>query len=95
VAKSVEMRRTAFNGAVAEALAASIGVPHRLEEKVPRRFAFFGDTDRLVVIAGEQEDAHVQLALVYGLSLRGHRDLTLVLPAGHSNATEQRIPWLK
>src|SRR5262245_57175470 len=91
---SKAMRRTAFDGDVAPKLAAQIGALPELHG-VPRRFSFFGDEKHLLVVAGKQEAEYVQLALVYGLSFRGARKLTLVLPRGHCLATQQRVPWLK
>lgn len=60
-----------------------------------KRFAYFADDRRLLVVAGAQEERQTELALAYGLSWRGDRELLLALPAGMSTATQQRVPWLR
>ena len=56
-------------------------------------FSCFGDSNRLVLIAGTQSE-HAAWALVYGLAERESRRLVLVLPHDAAFATMQRIPWL-
>lgn len=94
-APSLAEQRAVFNDASAEALARALRLPPRIVGKgYSDRFAFFGDADRLAVVAGPQEADHVELALAYAIRHANGRAVTLVLPHGHSNATEQRVPWL-
>lgn len=60
-----------------------------------RRFAFFADDKQLAVVAGAQEGDDVELALAYAVRHAKGRALTLVLPQSHTNATTQRVPWLR
>jgi len=60
------------------------------------RFAYFHSDDRFIVLAGEQEATHTDLALAYGLSYRRTgQQLVLVLPENHAFPTLQRTPWLR
>lgn len=95
--ESVKQRRLKFNAKKtgdAVSLAEAIGITTESINSPAERFAHFEDDDRLVIVAGDQEGRHVELALARGLGLRGDRELVLVLPATHSNATMQRVPWL-
>ncbi|MGH2688702.1 MAG: hypothetical protein ACRDKW_07835 [Actinomycetota bacterium] len=85
-----------FNTITAPKLAGMVGVaePWRAA-RLSRRFAYFADQDRLVVVAGEQEASDVDLALAYGLTWRAGRHLVLVLPEELAFATLQRAPWLR
>jgi hypothetical protein len=68
-----------------------------LPERVSRHFAYRADDERLFVLAGPQEAARpatLDLALAYGLSYAGDRDLTVVLLAGGAEATVRRAAWL-
>jgi len=47
-----------------------------------------------LVVAGAQEGTDVQRALATGVAHRGDRQLVIALPAGHTNATQQRSAWL-
>src|SRR4051794_16117815 len=89
--------REHFNTTEAPRIAASIdpalvASPDRGRSE---RFAYFGSDRQLLVVAGEQEERQVELALAYGLTWRGDRELVLALPAGMSTATQQRVPWLR
>lgn len=95
-ALSTAALREQFNTQVAPALAAQIGLPGQVVGgKFSKRFAFFADDERFAVVAGTQEGGAVELALAYGIRYAEGRLLTLVLPEDHTNATEQRIPWLR
>lgn len=90
----VPARRKHFNEQIAPTLASQLGVSSRAA--VPRassRFSYFSDETRFLVIAGPQEASEVGLALAHGMSLRGDRQLVLVLPRGHTLASLQRAPW--
>lgn len=95
-APSTAALREQFNKRVAPGLADQIGLPQQVVGgKFSKRFAFFADDEQFAVIAGTQEKGDVELALAHGVRYAEHRPLTLVLPEGHTNATEQRIPWLR
>ena len=87
--------RSEWNGQIAPRLAARLGTTTPVgSNRWSKRFAYFGNEEQLIVIAGAHEGRHVELALAYGVAHRGHRKLVLVLPTGYSLATEQRAPWL-
>jgi hypothetical protein len=86
--------RARFNGQVAADIADHLGVATRSRSGRSARFAYFEDDARFVVVAGPQEGRDVDLALAYGLTWRGTRELGLVLPQDCSTATRQRMPWL-
>lgn len=93
---SLAAQRAAFNSGPAEAVARSLDLPPRITGKgYSDRFAFFADEHQLGIVAGPQEGDHVELALAHAVRHANGRATTLVLPDGHSNATAQRIPWLK
>ncbi|MGY1709106.1 PGN_0703 family putative restriction endonuclease [Geodermatophilus sp. SYSU D00758] len=85
--------RTSFKREVAPTIAAAIGIPEPSPDGRSDRFAYFGDRDRFLVVAGPQEGDAVQLALAYGLTWAGDRRLVLALPHDHCTATAQRLPW--
>jgi hypothetical protein len=88
--------RTSFNERLAPALAKQLALPpQETGSAKSTRFTYFADDERFAVIAGAQEEGDVELALAYGIRYAKGRHLTLVLPEGHTNATEQRVPWLK
>ncbi|MGY1621067.1 hypothetical protein ACI789_02575 [Geodermatophilus sp. SYSU D00965] len=87
--------RETFNATPAATIAASIDAGLVRVESGSRRFACFGDATTLLVVAGEQEARNVELALAYGVAWAGARRLLLALPEQMSNATAQRIPWLR
>ena len=88
--------RKDFNEHVAPKLAQQLGLPAQLNgSSMSKRFAYFQDNDRFAVVAGAQEGSEVELALAYGIRYANGKALTLVLPDGHTNATEQRVPWLR
>lgn len=58
-----------------------------------KRFAYFENSERFVVVAGAQEEHDVDLALAHGMTHRGDRKLVLVLPRQQAFATLQRAPW--
>ena len=87
--------REAFNGSNAGKIAATIAPGLAEEPRPSERFACFGDSDRLLVVAGEQEARKIELALPYGLALAAGRRLMLALPEHMSTATRQRVPWLR
>ncbi|MGY1632248.1 hypothetical protein ACI784_11150 [Geodermatophilus sp. SYSU D01186] len=89
-----ELRET-FNGSPAAGIAASIDDRLVPEQSGSARFACFGDDATLLIVAGEQEARNTELALAYGLAWASQRRLVVALPAYMSNATAQRIPWLR
>jgi len=98
---SVRVRddRERFNHGSAPGLAARVGVSGRDGPagvgSLSKRFAYFWDDERFVIVAGPQERGKVDLALARGLTHRGDRRLVLVLPQGLEFATMQRAPWLR
>ncbi len=92
----IPVERHRFNRVVAPCLAAA-AVPGAQPEDLPAstRFAYFGTSQQLVMVGGVQEAKDSGLALAYGLTLRGTRRLTLVLPRQFVLATQQRVPFLK
>jgi hypothetical protein len=92
---NVKAVRAEWNRQVAPKLAARLGASAPVGSGGwSKRFAYFGDEEQLVVVAGAQEGTHIELALAYGLAHRAQRKLVLVLPVGHSLATQQRAAWL-
>lgn len=88
-------QREAFNRDIAPLLAAQVGAPDALSGSRSRRFGYFGDDSRFVVVAGPQEKGDADLALAFGLTYKEHRQLILLLPEGFAFPTLQRSPWLK
>ncbi len=86
--------RYEFNHAKAPVLAAQLGFTHAAGQTLSIRFAYFEDESRFLVVAGAQEGTDVQRALATGVAHRGDRQLVIALPAGHTNATQQRSAWL-
>ena len=92
----IPARRAQFNTKLAPRVANQLGLPERLPAPgLSQRFAFFADDKQLAVVAGAQEGDYVELALAYAVRHAKGRALTLVLPQGHTNATTQRVPWLR
>jgi hypothetical protein len=89
----VDQVRKEFNETTAPTIAAEIGLTKPWGETGSSRFAYFADDDRLLIIAGRQEQNHSDLAFALGLSYRGDRQLLLALPEDHAFATLQRAPW--
>ncbi len=89
-----EDARRRFNGDQAPALAAQAGVPERWNGRGSARFAYFADDQHFAIVAGQQEGAHVDRALAYGLTYRGDHRLVLVLPRDAAFPTLQRSAWL-
>jgi hypothetical protein len=87
--------RAQFNNGAAADVARSVDAGFTAEKSPSARFACFGDEKRLLFVAGEQEARAIELALAYGLSWAGDRQLVLALPEHMSTATAQRIPWLR
>ena len=88
--------REQFNTEVSPKIAAQLGLPALVAGPgYSQRFAFFADDNHLAVVAGAQEGDDVELALAYAIRHSKGRRLTLVLPHGHTNATTQRVPWLR
>ncbi|SFP89200.1 hypothetical protein SAMN05660464_0015 [Geodermatophilus dictyosporus] len=87
--------RELFNRSRAPEIAAS--VDDRLVREPCRsdRFAQFGDADTVLLVAGDQEERAVELALAYGVAWADGRRLLLALPERFRTATAQRIPWLR
>src|SRR6266511_5970028 len=83
---SLAQDRERFAGGLAQQLVRALdGPPGRsgLPERVSQHFAYAADDERLFVLAGPQELTHppvLDLALAYGLSYVGNRDLSVVLP---------------
>ena len=93
--KKVEECEQFNNHGPADHIAGQVGITHRSHPaNASTRFAYFDDSERLLVVAGEQEGAGVDLALAYGLTLCGDRRLVLAIPETHALATLQRAPWL-
>ncbi len=86
--------RDKFNNAVAPVLAKRLGFTHPAGQTLSNRFAYFEDESRFLVVAGAQEGTDVQRALATGVAHRGDRQLVIALPAGYTNATQQRSAWL-
>jgi len=86
--------RDKFNNAVAPVLAKRLGFTHPAGQTLSKRFAYFEDESRFLVVAGAQEGTDVQRALATGVAHRGDRQLVIALPAGYTNATQQRSAWL-
>ena len=79
--------RASFNAGPASQLARSVdpsSVPSERAADASSRFAYFETSACFIVISGPQEDDATELALVYGLALRGDLGLTLVLPRGEA-----------
>jgi len=76
-------------------LASQIGLTNDWDGHGSRAFHYFADGQRFLVVSGVADSKVVQLALAYGLTYRGDRRLVLALPAGYSEATMQRAPWLR
>ena len=88
--------RDAFNTTMASRIATCIDpalVPGP-EAGRSKRFAYFADAHRLLIVAGRQEGEQIDLALAYGLTWARGKRLLLSLPAGHTTATAQRLPWV-
>jgi hypothetical protein len=83
--------RERFNREDAPLLAKQAGFTSR--DRNSDRFAYFSDRDRLCMVAGNQEVGDVALALAYGMTRRGEKALTLVLPEDCALSTLQRTPW--
>jgi len=87
--------RESFKVDVAPGLAQQLPGQLKVEHHRSKVFSYFGDANRLVLIAGAHPE-HAAWALVYGLGLaeRDSRRLVLVLPHDAAFATMQRVPWL-
>ncbi len=85
--------RESFKVDVAPGLARQLPGQLTVEHHRSKVFSYFGDSNRLVLIAGAQSE-HAAWALVYGLAERESRRLVLVLPHDAAFATMQRVPWL-
>jgi hypothetical protein len=95
IPRDLKAERARFNKDVAPLLAEQ-AVPRLTQMKGPSgRFAWFGDSERYVVVAGVQEDKYVGQALAYGLDAAADRELILILPEGRHFATEQRTAFLR
>src|SRR5438105_3344304 len=92
---SQKQLRKSFNAQTAPVIAEQLGFTQLVGKTYSKRFAYFADDDRLLIVAGEQEGPDVELALAYGLTYRGDHRLVLALPATHANATLQRSAWFK
>ena len=92
---SLHEDRKSFNATTAPALAERVGVRGPWNGHGSKRFAYFFDDQRLVIVAGRQEGSHVDLAFAQGLAQCGRSRLVLILPEEHAFATLQRAPWFK
>lgn len=67
--------------------------------KLSKVASFFGDADRLVVVAGPHpgaaQDRDADHAVAYGLAHADGRPFVAVLPANASHPTLTRAPWIK
>lgn len=89
--------RASFNAGPASQLARLVdpaSVPAERAADASSRFAYFETSTRLIVVSGPQEDDATELALVYGLALRGELGLTLVLPRDQAAPSAIRAAWL-
>jgi len=85
--------RRQFNNEIAPRLARQAGFTSRWGGDRSPRFAYFYNDHRLCIVAGKQEFGHVGKALAYGVTQRGGRALTLMLPEECAFSTLQRAPW--
>ena len=93
--QALSAARALFNSTVAPALAAQLGPFTPASGSHSKRFTYFEDETRFVVVSGEQEEAAVDLALAYGLTYCGQRKLVLLLPERYAFPTLQRAPWFQ
>jgi uncharacterized small protein (DUF1192 family) len=93
---TASLRREFRDGWAAD-LARQAGVrrPEPWKKRGSDRFTCYADASRFVMVAGPQEEHHVDLALAYGLTWTERRRLVLVLPEDDAFPTLQRAPWLK
>jgi len=93
---SVQQERERFNSVDAPRLAVDVGVTDHMWGDRSKRFAYFADQSRFVVIAGAQEGSDVDLAFALGLTYRGDRRLVLVLqcilPSPHCSGPRGSSP---
>ena len=91
--------RKLFAANQAPAIAKQIGITGKASNLGPvsSRFVYFADDTRLLLVAGEHEEGHAQVALSIGISLAAHlgKSLTLCLPKRLHRPTLLRSPWLK
>jgi hypothetical protein len=80
--------RERFNSVDAPRLAVDVGVVERAEGDRSKRFAYFADHKRFVVVAGAQEGNDVDLVFALGLTYRG--DCILNWRIGRSSGRVQR-----
>lgn len=92
---SVQQERERFNAVDAATIASEIGVGERSPGNRSTRFAYFGDDQQFLIVAGAQETTYVDLSLALGMTYRGNRRLVLALPEEHAFATLQRVPWFE
>ena len=88
-----ERKRFAFNVAIDLRPAGFDWRP--VKGRLSSRFSWFETDHDLLIVAGIQEGHEADLALAYGLKLRGSRQLQLVLPRAFAAATLQRSAFLK
>ena len=89
--------RAQFNAGPVHQLARLVdpsAVPAARAADASSRFAYFETSTRLIVASGPQEGSATELALVYGLALRGDLGLTLVLPRNAAAPSAIRAAWL-
>ncbi len=86
--------RHRFNTTVAPAIACAICPDARAAKSPTKRFACFECQEGVVLVGGIQEAEYSDLALAYGLTLRGDQTLLLVLPNEYKFPTLQRAALL-
>ena len=63
--------------------------------RLSSRFSWFQTDHEFLIVVGVQEKGEADLALAYGLKLRGDKTLHLVLPRSYATASLQRSAFLK
>lgn len=86
--------RKRFNTEVAGDLCPAGQAWQAAKGRLSSRFAWFETDSAFLIVAGVQERGDTDLALAYGLKLRGTRRLHLVVPSTYSLATLQRSAFL-
>lgn len=87
--------RKRFNADVAMTLHPSDADWKPAKGRLSSRFSWFETSDDFLIVAGVQEKGEADLALAYGLKLRGDKNLHLVLPRSYATATLQRSAFLR
>jgi hypothetical protein len=86
--------RKRFNTDVAITLRPSDPDWRQAKGRLSSRFSWFETDHDFLIVVGVQEKGEADLALAYGLKLRGDKNLHLVLPRSYATATLQRSAFL-